>query len=378
MITQRSVTPADRALMLRALRLARRGWGRVHPNPLVGAVVVRDGEIVGAGYHAEFGGDHAEVAALRAAGDAARGATLYVTLEPCSHHGKTPPCTDAVIRAGVRRVVYAAHDPTPAGGGAALLRAAGIEVVGGVEEAAARRQNAAFFHAALHPTPFVALKLAITLDGRIAAAPGAPSRVTGPRSLALVHRLRAGFSAILVGGRTARIDDPKLTVRGSIQPRTPPVRVVVSTEADLPLGSRLVETAREAPVWVVCADDAPAERRRALEARGVRTLGAPRAGAGVEARAALALLRREGIQSVWCEGGGRLGTALLAAGLVQRLYLFFAPKVFGEGGVPAFPGDEAVTAFGAGGEAGASGAGWRVAEARRVGGDALVVLEREG
>lgn len=335
-----SLAPSsDRAFMRRALSLAERGWGRVHPNPLVGAVVVRDGDVVGEGFHGEFGGPHAEVVALRAAGELARGATLYVTLEPCNHFGKTPPCTDAIVASGVARVVIAAEDPHPvARGGAERLRAAGIEVEIGVERDAARALNAAFFHAVERGTPFVALKYALSLDGRLSSRRGRPTAVTGNEARAEAHRLRAGFDAILVGIGTILADDPLLTVRGAVAPRVPPVRVVLDSDARLPLESRLVDTVGEAPVWVVCAADAPAERRAALEARGVRTLAVPRVGRHIDLDAALARLGDEQVRSVFCEGGGRVGGALLEADLIERLYLFYAPKLFGRDGVPAFPG----------------------------------------
>jgi diaminohydroxyphosphoribosylaminopyrimidine deaminase / 5-amino-6-(5-phosphoribosylamino)uracil reductase len=329
-------TDDDRRFMRRALELAAHGWGRVHPNPLVGAVVVRDGEVVGEGYHTAFGAPHAEVEALRAAGERARGATVYVTLEPCAHHGKTPPCTEALVEAGVARVVFAAEDPGPeAGGGGARLRAAGVEVTEGVERGPARRQNAAFFHALEHPGCYVALKYGMSLDGRLAPRAGARVAVTGPEAHGEVHRLRAGFDAIMVGGETARVDDPSLTVRGAVTPIRPPVRVVLDPEGALKADATLVRTARDVPVMVVVAEDVM-DGCRELEDAGVQVLGAPRVDGGLDLEAALERLRETGIRSVFCEGGGRLGAALLAAGLVQRLYLFLAPVLYG-GGVPAFP-----------------------------------------
>lgn len=355
---------ADTRHMRRALELARSGWGRVHPNPLVGAVVVRGGSVVGEGAHLEYGGPHAEVAALREAGERARGATLYVTLEPCAHHGKTPPCTDAILAAGVARVVYALADPHPtAAGGGSVLAGAGVEVVQGPEREAARRQNALFLVPFERGRPFVALKYALSLDGRIARAEGERTRVTGPEAEAEVHRLRAGFDAILVGGRTARTDDPLLTVRGPIRPRVPPVRVVLSAGADLHLGGRLATSAGETPVWLVAGDDAPHDRVSALEARGVRVLRAPAAEGGLDPAGVIRALATEGIGAIFCEGGGRLGAALLQARLVDRLYLFHAPVLFGARGVPAFEG------------AGTDLDG-RAVEARVLGRDTLIVVER--
>src|SRR5881398_2563783 len=222
--------PAEQMAMERALDLARRGWGRVAPNPLVGAVVLAGDAVVAAGYHAEFGGPHAEVVALRAAGERARGATLVVNLEPCAHHGKTPPCTEAIIAAGVTRVVAAISDPDPdARGGAAALRAHGVTVSLGLLREAAAALNAPFLFAREQAErPFVALKLATSIDGRIADAAGSSQWVSGEAAREHVHWLRAGFDAIAVGGTTALRDDPQFTVRGPVTPRRPPVRVVTT------------------------------------------------------------------------------------------------------------------------------------------------------
>src|SRR5579862_5155051 len=245
-------------LMARALALAELGWGQTAPNPMVGAVLVRDGEIVGEGYHARYGGDHAEIVALRMAGERARGATLYVTLEPCAHHGKTPPCADAIVRAGVARVVAAAQDPNPvAAGGAAKLLAAGVEFELGVDEPAARELNAPFFHAATSTRPWVTLKLGVSLDGAIADRDGHSKWITNTASRRETHRLRAGSDAIAVGIGTVLADDPALTVRDAPAPRVPPTRVVFDRSARLPHDSQLARTAREVPVIVVTARPAP-------------------------------------------------------------------------------------------------------------------------
>src|ERR1700722_9916414 len=247
----------DRAYMRRALAPAGRGWGRTAPNPLVGAVLVRDGEVVGEGHHAMYGGDHAEVVALRAAGGRAKGATAYLTLEPCAHHGKTPPCADALVAAGVRRVVAATADPNlAAAGGFARLREAGVETQVGVEEAAARELNAAFFHGFRSDRPWVTLKLAVSIDGAIAGRDGT-GWLTGRGSQTEVHRLRAGSDAVAVGIGTVLADDPLLTVREGDAPRVAPMRVVFDRTARLPLTSRLVRTAREAPVLVVASQPDP-------------------------------------------------------------------------------------------------------------------------
>ena len=350
--------------MARALELAERGWGRVAPNPMVGAVIVRDGEVVGEGWHTEYGHPHAEVEALRAAGEAARGATAFVTLEPCSHYGKTPPCTGALLAAGVRRVVFAASDPNPrAAGGGEVLREAGVEVLGGVMEAEARDQNAIFFHAHSQPDrPFVALKLALTLDGRIADHAGHSVWITGEESRAEVHRLRAGFDAVAVGSGTALADDPRLTVRGTLEPRVPPARVVFDRGLRLPLESVLVTTAREVPVIAVAGTVPPAEHAAALETRGVQVLRAGDVHDGLRA------LWDSGVRSLFVEGGATLAGEMLRAGVVDRLYLFYAPLFLGPGGVGAFAGlDDAAIE---------EAPRWRRLRTETFGADTLLTLAR--
>jgi diaminohydroxyphosphoribosylaminopyrimidine deaminase/5-amino-6-(5-phosphoribosylamino)uracil reductase len=359
-----SPSTEDRHYIDRTLVLARQGWGRVHPNPMVGAVVVKDGEVVGEGFHAEYGGPHAEVLALAAAGERTHGATLYVSLEPCNHTGKTPPCTDAILAAGIARVVFAVRDPDPvAKGGAERLRSAGVDVSGDVSVDAARAQNAIFFHAKEQRTTFLALKYGLTLDARLAMTTGMAGDVTGPAARADVQRLRAGFDAILVGTSTAGIDDPLLTVRGALQPKVPPVRIVVDTRATLNPKSRLVQSAREVPVWLFCTDDAPAERRDRLRELGVRVIELPHAPGGVDLHKMVELLWSEGVRSVLCEGGGRIGSALLLEQLVQRMHLYYAPRVFGNAGVLAFdaalPDDE-----------------WKIVELQMLDSDVLLTLDR--
>ena len=317
---------ADRRWLARALALAVRGHGRTAPNPLVGAVVVRDGVVVGEGWHVEHGAAHAEVMALRAAGEAARGATAYVTLEPCAHHGKTPPCTGALLAAGIARVVYGARDPNPvARGGAAVLREAGVAVDGPLDEGAVHDLDPAFFHRFASDRPFVTLKLAQSLDGATAPADGAQRWLTGDAARAEVHRQRAGHDAILVGLGTVLADDPLLTVRDVVPPpRRAPVRLVADRGARLPLASRLVATAREVPVAILTTGaPATADRQAALAAAGVRAI------ARDDLAAQLRALRGEGVASVYCEGGATLASALLAAGLVDRLVIFTAPVRLG-------------------------------------------------
>src|SRR5687767_5046168 len=255
--------------MARALELAWRGWGRVAPNPLVGAVVLREGEVVGEGWHAEFGGPHAEPAALAAAGDRARDATLVVTLEPCGHQGKTPPCVDAILAAGIHRVVIAMADPNPvAVGGAARLRAAGLDVAVGLLADEAASQNAAFLHSIrVDSRPFTALKLATSIDFRIADAAGRSRWVSGEPARQYVHWLRAGFDAVAVGLGTARADDPALIARGTPEPRLQLRRVVFDRNLELPLTLRLV-TGSPASTTVIADPRAAADRARALEERG--------------------------------------------------------------------------------------------------------------
>jgi diaminohydroxyphosphoribosylaminopyrimidine deaminase / 5-amino-6-(5-phosphoribosylamino)uracil reductase len=297
---------------------------------MVGAVLVRDGEIVGEGWHAEFGAPHAERVALDAAGERARGSTMYVTLEPCAHSGKTPPCADALVRAGVARVVCAARDPNPvAAGGARRLEASGIDVVFGVEEADAVELNAAFFHALTSARPFIALKLAMSIDGAVADASGQSRWLTGDVARRYVHRLRAGHDAVAVGAGTAIADDPSLTVRSGRRPRVPPTRIVFDRRARLPLTSSLVRTAREVRTVVVVAD-ASSRQARSLADAGVCL---------VEANtlvAALHALRSLEVRSILVEGGPEFAGALLAETLVDRMIIFQAPVVLGAGARSAF------------------------------------------
>ncbi|MEX0979619.1 MAG: bifunctional diaminohydroxyphosphoribosylaminopyrimidine deaminase/5-amino-6-(5-phosphoribosylamino)uracil reductase RibD [Gemmatimonadota bacterium] len=359
----------DREYLERALALGRLGWGHVRANPMVGCVLVRRGSIVGEGHHEVFGGPHAEIVALERARGAARGATAYVSLEPCNHHGKTPPCTLALREAGVRKVVYGAADPgETSGGGGDSLRAAGIEVLGPVFPAArARAENPAFFHNKERGRTFVALKLAVTLDGRISERPGARTQISGPEAQEEGQRLRAGFGAVMVGGRTAVTDDPLLTVRGPIQPTTPPVRIVVDAEAELSARAALFRDVKHAPVLVFVADDAPDERTAPLERAGAVVHRVRPTVEGIDLEAVLDACWERRIHSLFCEGGGRLATSLLNAGLVGRLYLLLAPSALGPAGVAGFPGPFTGDAW----------RGWRPVETRPLGRDVLVAFDRE-
>ncbi|MGD8289891.1 MAG: bifunctional diaminohydroxyphosphoribosylaminopyrimidine deaminase/5-amino-6-(5-phosphoribosylamino)uracil reductase RibD, partial [Gemmatimonadota bacterium] len=264
------ISARDAAHLERALELGRRGWGQVHPNPLVGCVIVQGDETVGEGHHALFGGPHAEVAALEAAKDRAEGATVYVSLEPCSHHGKTPPCAEALIEAGVRRVVFGAREPgSRPGGGAEVLRRGGVEVVGPVfSDQRGRAENPGHFHTARHGTPFLALKLAMSLDGRIAARPGERTNVTGTEAQRESHRLRTGFDAVMVGSGTVRADDPRLTPRLVPPGREMPSRILLDAEGDLPSDAAVFEDRERAPVHVFVSSDVSEAAMERLEEAG--------------------------------------------------------------------------------------------------------------
>ena len=322
----------EQKLMRRALELARKGWGQTAPNPMVGAVVVRDGTVVGEGHHARFGEAHAEVGALAAAGPQARGATLIVSLEPCRHSGKTPPCTDAIIGRGVARVVYAAGDPTAvAGGGADVLRDAGLDVQGGVLAEESRELNAPFFHAVTSDMPWVTLKLAVSIETAIAGRRGTTSWLTGAESRHAVHELRAGNDAIAVGVGTILADDPRLTVRDAVQPRVPLTRVVFDRRLRTPLAAAVVRTVREAPTIVVTAD-ASARKAAALQRAGVDVIEAG------NLRDALRRLRETGVRSLLVEGGATLASAFLADEVVHRLVILQAPVSLGPAALHAFDG----------------------------------------
>ncbi|MCC1482337.1 bifunctional diaminohydroxyphosphoribosylaminopyrimidine deaminase/5-amino-6-(5-phosphoribosylamino)uracil reductase RibD [Roseibaca sp. Y0-43] len=314
-----------------AIALGARGLGRVWPNPAVGCVIVRDGRILARGWTQPGGRPHAEAMALARCD--ARGATVYVSLEPCAHHGRTPPCCDALIAAGVARVVTALTDPDPrvAGQGHARLRAAGVAVDEGVEADAAALVNAGFLLRVTEGRPWVTLKLAQTLDGRIATARGESRWITGPEARRAVHALRARHDAVLVGGGTARADDPDLTVR-DLGVTQQPVRVVASRGLDLDPNGRLGRSARDVPLWVLHGDglDVPA----AWAATGARMMGCAVSEGYLDPHAIMTALAGEGITRVFCEGGGALAASLLRAGLVDELVLFTAGKVIGADGLP--------------------------------------------
>lgn len=327
----------DRRFMALAISLGDRGLGSVWPNPAVGCVIVRDGRIVGRGWTRPGGRPHAETVALAEAGAAARGATAYVSLEPCAHHGRTPPCASALAEAGIARVVTALEDPDPrvAGSGHRMLEQGGIAMTTGVLEAEARRSHAGFLSRVTRGRPFVTLKLALTLDGRIATATGESRWITGPEARRRVHAMRARHDAVLVGGGTARADDPELTVRGMGATRQP-VRVVASRRLNLQRPNRLLATVGEAPVWLIHDPSAVSEAERAeWDGAGARLVScATGADSQLDPAALLTALADEGLTRVFCEGGGALAASLLGAGLVDELAVFSAGLAIGAEGRP--------------------------------------------
>lgn len=335
----------DRFYMQMALDLAAQGTGFTSPNPLVGAVVVKGQKVVGRGYHERFGGPHAEVNALHQAGDQARGATLYVTLEPCNHTGKTPPCTEKILAAGIRRVVVAMTDPNPGvkGGGNAYLRHSGIDVLDGLEEEAARRQNAFFIKHIRTGLPFVILKCAATLDGRIATRTGDAHWVSGPQSRQFVHELRHTVDAILVGVDTVKTDDPSLTTRLPDGNGCDPTRIILDTHLSIPLNARVLTQASNAATIIVTGPEVSDTARREVIAGGARVLTCACRDNRIDMAALMETLGAEGIASVLVEGGSRVSGSALRAGIVDKIYFFYAPKLLGgDDGVPISrgPGQE--------------------------------------
>jgi diaminohydroxyphosphoribosylaminopyrimidine deaminase / 5-amino-6-(5-phosphoribosylamino)uracil reductase len=324
--------------MARALELAVRGQGHVEPNPMVGCVLVRDGEVVGEGWHQKFGGPHAEVEALRVAGPRAKGATAYVTLEPCCHHGKTPPCTKALIAAGVVRVVCAQRDPFEAvsGRGIAELQAAGIEVEIGLMEAEARRLNAPYLKLVTTGRPWIIAKWAMTLDGKIATAAGDSRWISGEASRNIVQQLRGRVDGILIGSGTAKMDDPLLTAR----PAGPRVatRIVADSQAALSPESQLVQTARDVPVLVAVGGSAPQQNIERLTAAGCEVFACRSSDAAqksVSIPALLGDLGRRRMTNILVEGGGKLLGALFDAGAIDEVHVFIAPKLIGGATAPS-------------------------------------------
>ena len=332
----------DQAYMKLALRLAAKAAGRVSPNPMVGAVVVRAGQIVGRGYHRAAGLPHAEVEALRRAGAAAKGADLFVTLEPCNHQGRTPPCTEAVLRAGIRRVVIATPDPNPRvnGGGAEFLQGQGVQVETGLLADQARRLNEAWFHWVATGLPFVIAKAACSLDGKIATAGGESQWLTGEKARAYGHQLRHQVDAILVGVGTVLADDPQLTTR--LPRRTEngkrktengsrdPIRIVLDSRLRLPLSAKLLHLDSAAPTWIACTDAAPKDKIQAIKDLGAGVLVMrPETSGLVALQPLLQELGRRQIQSLLVEGGGETLGSFFDQRLVDKFYFFYAPKILG-------------------------------------------------
>lgn len=333
--------------MRAALVEAEKGRGRTHPNPVVGAVLVRGGRTIAVGHHAQAGGPHAEASVLRAAGERARGAELFVTLEPCNHFGRTPPCTEAILAAGVGRVVFGSRDPNPAvrGHGARRLRNAGVQVVSGVLRAECDASNEQWFKFITRGLPWVHLKAAVTLDGKIATAAGDSRWVSGPAARALVHRMRDSLDAVLVGVGTALADDPRLTARiprsgagaRGTRPGGPPrdpLRIVVDSAARLPPGARMLRQRSSAGTLLALTRRAPRARRAALERAGATLLACDESAEGrVDLRHLLRLLAGHGITSVLVEGGAGIFGSFLQQGLWDELSLFVAPRVAGADGL---------------------------------------------
>jgi diaminohydroxyphosphoribosylaminopyrimidine deaminase / 5-amino-6-(5-phosphoribosylamino)uracil reductase len=324
----------DSLMMRRCLELARRALGRTSPNPLVGAVVVKDGEIIGEGFHPRAGEPHAEVFALKAAGESARGATVYVNLEPCNHYGRTPPCSEGLINAGVAKVVVGMVDPNPlvGGGGIARLRAAGIEVLVGVEEAACKELNEAFVHRILYKRPLGILKYAMTLDGKIATTSGHSAWVTNQHARSQVHQLRAACDAVIVGGNTVRQDNPYLTSHqvGAHNP----LRVVMSRQLNLPENARLWQTA-DAPTLVLTEVGANPNFQELLRQQGVEVVEFT----SLTPDNVMAHLYERGFCSVLWECGGTLAANAIAQKAVQKILAFIAPKIIGGNSAPTPVGD---------------------------------------
>jgi len=326
---------SDQGYMALALDLARKGLGRTSPNPCVGAVIVRDGRIIGSGYHRRAGTPHAEVHALRQAGSLAAGATLYVTLEPCNHTGRTPPCSHAVAESGISRVVMGMLDPNPlvAGGGRQYLIDNGIEVTTNILEGACRRLNEPFIKYITSKRPLVVIKAGVSLDGRLNYQKGRSGWITGADSLHKVHQLRDCYDAILVGRGTVEIDNPSLTTRLQDRRGRDPLRLVVDSRLSTSPDARMLNQQSEAETWIFCTSRAPGEKRETLERKGARIFEVDGAEGGrVDLTAVMALLGEKQITSVLVEGGGAVFSALLAERLADKAQLFYAPLFAGNGG----------------------------------------------
>ena len=322
--------------MKKALNLAKKGQGYTSPNPMVGAVVVKDGEVKGKGYHQFVGQAHAEVNAIEDAGSQTKGATLYVNLEPCNHTGRTPPCTHKILEAGIKRVVVAMEDPnTKAGGGAVFLKAHGIEVLIGVCEEPAKKLNEAFVKYVHTKRPFVLLKCAATLDGRIATRSGDSKWVTGEKARTFVHRLRHAVDAILVGAGTIHSDDPSLTTRLDSDDGLDPVRIVLDTHLSIPSSARILQLDSNSDTILVTGHGVTENKKRAVVKKGVRLIELPVNNDGIEMQPLLDRLGQMGITSLLVEGGSRIVASAFNSGIVDKVLFFYAPKILGgDDGIP--------------------------------------------
>ncbi len=326
----------DRHYMQLALELAEKARGRTSPNPMVGAVLVKDGEVVGKGFHVKAGSAHAEVVALTDAGERAKGTTAYVTLEPCCHYGRTGPCTEALLKAGVKKVVVAMKDPNPlvAGQGLAILREAGLEVESGLLEEEAIRLNEVFLKYITTKRPFVVLKAATSLDGKIATANGESKWITGEAAREYGHRLRDTYDAILMGVTTILADDPSLTARLPEGRGRDPIRIILDSQARTPTGAKVLIQESAAHTIVATTEAAPVERRASLLAAGAEVLVIPGAGPGVDLVKLMEILGEKQITSVLIEGGGKVNGSALTAGIVDKVAWFLAPKIIGGDAAP--------------------------------------------
>lgn len=362
---------ADRRFMALALALGRRGLGRTATNPAVGAVVVKDGIVLGRGWTAPGGRPHAEPQALARAGAAARGATLYVTLEPCSHHGKTPPCADAVVAAGIARVVSAMEDPNPevAGQGHARLRAAGIKVDVGLFRAEAERDHAGHIRRVRDGRPHVVIKLAVSRDDKIAGEGRRPVAITGPAAQARTHLLRAQCDAVLIGIGTALADDPLLTCRlPGLEVRSPR-RVVLDSHLRLPLGGRLARSARQAPLWVITSAAAEAPAAALLGAEGAEVIRLDGTAQAADLETVLRELSRRGVTRLLVEGGSRVAASFLREGLADEFWLLRGPGEIGPKGLDALDG-LALAAI-------TDAPQWRLRTSEPLAGDTLTIYDRQ-
>ncbi len=336
-------TEQDHEFMGRALELAKRGLGLTNPNPMVGCVVARDGRIIAEGWHRRYGEDHAEAMALKKLENAI-GATLYVNLEPCNHTGKTPPCSELIIRKRVSRVVYAVGDPNPvAGGGARRLAEAGVTVQGGLLQGEAARLNEIFIHWVTHQRPLVVMKYAMTLDGRIATVTGDSRWITGPEARGRVHALRQQMGAVMVGCKTVLADDPELSVRDWEGEKKQPLRVVLDPQGRVPLSAKVFQNQRNQQTLLATSEDMNRDKAAQLEKRGVHIWRSGRGNGPVDLRELLGYLGLQGCDSVLAEGGAAVHGSLLDGGLVDRVYAFVAPRLIGGSAAPGPVGGEGRT-----------------------------------